>query len=67
MKIINRNHYTDLIKDIVDCHTPDIKVITGIQRCGKSKLLEFLKEYIINSDESANIIYIISAYWIITI
>lgn len=58
MKIINRDHYTNQIKEIVDCHTPDIKVITGIRRSGKSKLLEFLKEYIINSDESANIIHI---------
>lgn len=58
MKIINRGHYTDLLKDIVACHTPDIKVITGIRRSGKSKLLEFLKEYIINSDKNANIIHI---------
>ena len=38
--------------------TPDIKVLTGIRRSGKSKLLEALKEYISENINDANIIHI---------
>jgi len=37
--------------------TPDIKVITGVGRCGKSKLLEAFAKYVMNSEDS-NIIHI---------
>ena len=55
MKIIERDYLKDLISII---GTPDIKVITGVRRSGKSKLLEKLKEYIEKNIKNYNIIYI---------
>ncbi len=55
MKIIERDYLRDLISII---GTPDIKVITGVRRSGKSKLLEQFKEYIEKNIKNYNIIYI---------
>ena len=38
--------------------TPDVKVITGVRRCGKSKLLDAFKEYIEENIPNNNIIHI---------
>lgn len=56
MKLINRMNYLDKILSIVG--TPDIKVITGVRRSGKSKLLEALKAHLLQTDPDINIIHI---------
>lgn len=53
MKLIKRSYLQELV-DMIG--TPDIKVITGIRRSGKSKLLEMFKEYIITNYADANVI-----------
>ena len=56
MKLIERNYYLDKLIRVID--TPDIKVITGVRRSGKSKLLEALQKHIIKNNANANIIHI---------
>lgn len=55
MKIIERDYLKELI-DVIG--TPDIKVITGVRRSGKSKLLNMFKNYIENNVKNVNIINI---------
>lgn len=56
MKLIERTAYMEELKDLLQ--TPDIKVITGVRRSGKSKLLDALAAYLQSSDEQANVIHI---------
>ena len=56
MKLIQRDFYLDKLKDVVG--TPDIKVITGLRRSGKSKLLESFMDYVKATDGDANIIHV---------
>lgn len=55
MKIIERDYLKELI-DVIG--TPDIKVITGVRRSGKLKLLNMFKNYIENNVKDVNIINI---------
>lgn len=56
MKLIDRTGYLQKLINVIG--TPDIKVITGVRRSGKSKLLEAFKEYIEETYPDANIIHI---------
>lgn len=56
MKLIERKDYLDKVINVMG--TPDIKVITGVRRCGKSKLLEAFRSYISANIPNANVIHI---------
>lgn len=56
MKRIERTFYLNRLKGLKD--TPDIKIITGIRRSGKSELMKDYINYIKESDKEANIIYV---------
>ena len=56
MKLINRSFYMNKLINVMG--TPDIKVITGVRRCGKSILLEAFRKYLQKEIENTNIIQI---------
>ena len=56
MKTIIRKKYLDRVIELKD--TPDIKIITGIRRSGKSKLMQAYMEYLKNNFKDINIIFI---------
>lgn len=56
MKLIERTTYLSEMLELAD--TPDIKVITGVRRSGKSKLMEALVQGILELQPDANIIHI---------
>lgn len=56
MKLIDRDLY---LRQLIDVYgTPDIKVITGVRRSGKSKLMEAFHDYLANEYKDVNIIHI---------
>ena len=56
MKLIVRNQYLEKLINVIG--TPDIKVITGVRRSGKSKLLDAFRNYIEQNVPNNNIIHI---------
>jgi len=56
LRLIERDFYLNKLKDVMG--TPDIKVITGVRRSGKSKLLESFMAHVRETDSNANIIHI---------
>ena len=56
MKLIQRPYYLNNLINVKDI--PDIKIITGVRRSGKSKLLDAFYEYLLKDDQKKNIIRI---------
>lgn len=56
MKLIERKQYLKKMINVIG--TPDIKVLTGVRRSGKAKLLEAFMDYIMKNISNANIIHI---------
>lgn len=56
MKLIERKFYLQQLIDVM--YTPDIKVITGIRRCGKSKLMDAFISYVQKLPIESNIVRI---------
>lgn len=56
VKLIERKQYLDKMINVIG--TPDIKVITGVRRSGKSKLLDAFMEYVEKNIPNNNIIHI---------
>ncbi|MBR4840728.1 MAG: ATP-binding protein [Paludibacteraceae bacterium] len=56
MKLIQRKQYLQNLMDVMG--TPDIKVITGVRRSGKSKLMTALIQQLLDNDPRCNIIHI---------
>ena len=56
MKLIERKQYLEKLINVIG--TPDIKVITGVRRCGKSKLLDAFRKYVEQNIPDCNIIRI---------
>ena len=56
MTYIERKQYLDRIIGLEG--TPDIKIITGVRRCGKSELMKAYIRFLRQNRDNANVIYI---------
>ena len=56
MRLIKRPYYLEKLIELKDI--PDIKIITGIRRSGKSKLLDAFYDYLVSEPSGKNIIRI---------
>ena len=56
LKTIERKKYLDKLQKVNG--TPDIKVITGVRRSGKSKLMDSHIDWLEENEKNLNIIYI---------
>lgn len=56
MKLIRRNKYMDDLYSLKN--TPDIKIITGVRRCGKSFLMNMFIDELKISEPESNILRI---------
>lgn len=56
MKFIERPEYMQRLLDLNG--TPDIKIITGVRRCGKSELMKAYIRRIMETQQNANIIFV---------
>lgn len=56
VKLIERDFYLNQLREGMG--TPDIKVITGVRRSGKSKLLESFMSHVKEEDDFANVIHV---------
>ena len=56
MKLIKRPYYLENIINVKDI--PDIKIVTGVRRSGKSKLLDAFYDYLIKDEKKKNVIRI---------
>ena len=56
MKTIERKEYLDKIRRLKG--TPDIKVITGVRRSGKSELMKSFINLLQKEEPESNIVYL---------
>lgn len=56
MKLIPRPQYLEKLISVIG--TPDIKVITGVRRSGKSKLLEAFRDHVVQTVPDCNVVHI---------
>ena len=54
--MISREHYIEKVRPFYESDL--IKIITGIRRSGKSKLMDSYIEYLEKNDSRANVIFI---------
>ena len=56
MKLVERKDYLESLQNVR--LTPDVKVVTGVRRAGKSELIHSYMEWLKKNDKKANIIFV---------